>query len=149
MWAHRKKLRRRRGRELIANCPSDWRRRQLIHWCHGCCDTKQMAVEQVFGLLTEVGVHALSAPRQSKWLSQSLRCAVRCPVRCPVLYERCTVLCERWAVLYARCSVHVVTVYYNSGTALRNTNATGDPRLGGRTLRQTWGQRIKCYRRGG
>eukprot|EP00974_Lingulodinium_polyedra_P038639 3702832-Lingulodinium_polyedra.AAC.1 len=62
-------LRRGRGAHLIATCPGNWRLQQPVHYCRGCCRTREDAVQRVYDALLGVGFQILPTPCRTKWLS--------------------------------------------------------------------------------
>lgn len=63
------KLRRSRGAALVASCPGNWMSSRVVHWCRGCCTSREEAIERVYKQLTDVGFHVLAVPSMNKWLS--------------------------------------------------------------------------------
>ena len=63
---------RRRGEELLANSPGNWKHRTPIHWCRlGCtCLTREDAVDKMHGLITDVVFNnETGQPADNKWMS--------------------------------------------------------------------------------
>ena len=57
------------GEHLVQACPGDWRKREIIHWCHGCCSSFEDAVDHVQSMLDAVCFRMLKVPSSNKWLS--------------------------------------------------------------------------------
>ena len=50
--------------------PGDWNAARPVHWCRGCCLTREEAVAKIYGLLMLVMFNSyISVPSENKWLS--------------------------------------------------------------------------------
>ena len=49
--------------------PGNWRARNILHWCRGCCKSKMETVQKIFDVLSLIWVHCFGLPALNKWLS--------------------------------------------------------------------------------
>ena len=54
----------------ICSGPGDWNAARPVHWCRGCCLTREEAVAKIYGLVMLVMFNSyISVPSENKWLS--------------------------------------------------------------------------------
>ena len=69
------RLRRERGRNLLRLCPGSWKSTAIIHWCRGCCESREQAIDLCTG--------AIEAVFGQKWSSLLLTNGHRCGQQSP------------------------------------------------------------------
>ena len=69
------RLRRERGRNLLRLCPGSWKSPAIIHWCRGCCESREQAIDLCTG--------AIEAVFGQKWSSLLLTNGHRCGQQSP------------------------------------------------------------------
>ena len=57
------------GQRLKDHCPGNWRKKNVVHWCKGCCDNWEEAVAHTYQLIMSVVFTMLGIPAANKWLS--------------------------------------------------------------------------------
>ena len=68
MRADRSK-RRQQGRRLGMRCPGNWKRKAIVHWCMGCCQTLADAIGNTLQVAMVVVFSVLPNDAANKWLS--------------------------------------------------------------------------------
>ena len=49
--------------------PGNWASQEILHWCRGCCESRDAAVIYVFTCICDVLMHSGTLPALNKWLS--------------------------------------------------------------------------------
>ena len=82
--------------ELLAECPGNWTAGRPLHWCRGCCLSREEAVAKVYGLVMLVMFSAyISVPSENKWLSLV-----------PATQQVCLLLCWHGLLAYIEHFIH-------------------------------------------